>query len=196
MKAAAGRGSRQAAGGGSRPARSDGIAVGKSPESRFFTIGEPGIPLLLSAGFIYYTHLTNMKTIQQQAAELLQQCEVVVLTSVDEEGYPRPVPMSKIQAEGVSTVWMATGNDALKTKDFSANPKAGLCFFEKGNSVALTGEVEIVRDNALKEKYWQDWLIAHFTGGPADPNYVLLKFKGDRATLWIDGKFVHTSRLE
>lgn len=131
------------------------------------------------------------KTLQEQAAELLQQCEVVVLTSINKEGYPRPVPISKIATEGISVIWMATGAESLKTKDFRSNPKAGLCFYEKGDSVALTGEVEVVTDEKQKAELWQDWFIAHFPGGPTDPNYVLLKFKSNHATYWIDGTFIH-----
>lgn len=132
-----------------------------------------------------------METIKEKAEILLQHCEVVVLTSVDQAGYPRPVPMSKIKSEGCATVWMATGTDSVKTKDFSKNPKAGLCYSENGNSVALTGEVEIVSDEAMKKNMWQDWFIAHFPGGPTDPNYILLKFQGNHATFWIDGQFIH-----
>lgn len=122
---------------------------------------------------------------------MLQRCEVVVLTSINKEGYPRPVPMSKITSEDISTIWMSTGLDSLKTKDFLSNPKAGLCFQEKGNSVALMGEVEVVTDDKQKQEYWQDWFIAHFPGGPTDPNYVLLKFTANHATYWIDGAFIH-----
>lgn len=136
-----------------------------------------------------------MKTIQEEAANLLQRSEVVVLTSVNQEGYPRPVPMSKIQGEGFSTVWMATGKDSVKTADFALNPKAGLCFYEGGNSVALTGRVDIVTDPTLKAHYWQDWFIAHFPLGPSDPTYVLLKFQGQQATFWINGQFVHAEQI-
>lgn len=132
-----------------------------------------------------------MKTMKEQATEMLQRCEVVVLTSINEEGYPRPVPMSKIHTESFNEIWLATGKDSLKTKDFSLNPKAGLCFFEGGNSIALTGKVEIVTDKATKEKFWQDWFIEHFPKGAEDENYILLKFKGDHATIWIDGTFCH-----
>ena len=38
----------------------------------------------------------STKTMKEKATELLQRCEVVVLASVNKEGYPRPVPMSKI----------------------------------------------------------------------------------------------------
>ena len=84
----------------------------------------------------------STKTMKEKATELLQRCEVVVLASVNKEGYPRPVPMSKIATDGISTIWMSTGADSLKTIDFLANPKAGLCFQDKGDSVALTGTVE------------------------------------------------------
>ena len=47
----------------------------------------------------------STKTMKEKAAELLQKCEVVTLASVNKEGYPRPVPMSKIAAEGISTIW-------------------------------------------------------------------------------------------
>ena len=117
-----------------------------------------------------------MKLMKEKAEQLLQRCEVVVITSVNEEGYPRPVPMSKIKSEGYSVVWIATGNDSLKTKDFRLNPKAGLCYSENGNSVALTGEVEVITDAEIKKELWQEWFIAHFPLGPADPNYVLLKW--------------------
>lgn len=133
----------------------------------------------------------SKKTLKEKAAEMLQHCEVVVLTSVNKEGYPRPVPMSKIASEDITNIWMSTGADSLKTKDFLKNPKAGLCFQEKGDSVALTGEVEVVTDEKLKQEYWQDWFINHFTGGATDPNYVLLKFKANHATYWIEGTFVH-----
>ena len=132
-----------------------------------------------------------MKSVIEQAKEMLQRCEFVVLTSVNKEGYPRPVPMSKVHTEGLTEIWMATGKDSLKTKDFSVNPKAGICFFENGNSIAMTGTVEVVTGQSFKEKLWQDWFIAHFPKGATDPNYVLLKFKGDHATIWVDGKFCH-----
>ena len=63
----------------------------------------------------------STKTMKEKATELLQRCEVVVLASVNKEGYPRPVPMSKIATEGISTIWMSTGADSLKTIDFRKN---------------------------------------------------------------------------
>lgn len=132
-----------------------------------------------------------MKTLEQRAAEMLGRAETVVLASVTDEGFPRPVPVSRIASEGFAAVWMATGADSEKTAHFRRNPQAGLCFSENGNSVVLTGRVEVVADPAVKAAHWQEWLIDHFDRGPSDPNYVLLKFNGESATFWIDGEFVH-----
>ena len=134
------------------------------------------------------------KTMKEKATELLQRCEVVTLASVNKEGYPRPVPMSKILAEGISTIWMSTGADSLKTIDFLSNPKAGLCFQDKGDSVALTGKVEVVTDEKMKQELWQDWFIDHFPGGPTDPGYVLLKFESNHSTR-KDSEIVNLTRL-
>ena len=74
-----------------------------------------------------------MGSLKEKAKALLQQCEVVTLTSINKEGYPRPVPLSKIKTEGLTTIWFATGNSSAKTKDFRSNPKAGICFYKEGN---------------------------------------------------------------
>lgn len=132
-----------------------------------------------------------MKNIKEKAEGMLERCEVVILASINKNGYPRPVPVSKIKSQGFSTVWMATGKNSVKVKDFSTNVKAGLCFSESGNSVALSGEIEIISDKAIKNEMWQDWFINHFPEGVDDPNYILLKFEGNQATFWIDGQFIH-----
>lgn len=72
-----------------------------------------------------------------------------------------------------------------------ANPKTGLCYSAHGDSVALRGTAEIVTDDALRKEMWVDWMINHFPGGPTDPNYILLRFVGTDATVWIDNEFAH-----
>ena len=108
-------------------------------------------------------------------------------------GYPRPVQMSKIKANGFNEVWTATGADSVKVSDFKHNSKAGLCYDCYGDSVALRGTVEIITDDAIRKEMWQDWFIHHFPGGPSDPNYVILHFKGTEATFWINGEFNHST---
>ena len=131
-----------------------------------------------------------MEELKRKAELLLEQCESVVLTSIDENGFPRPVPMSKVKAEGITTIWFATGTYSEKTEHFRVNPKAGVCFQKEINSVVLTGYIEIITDEAEKKALWQDWFIEHFPGGVNDPTYGVLKFTAKRATYWLDIQFV------
>ena len=131
-----------------------------------------------------------MNTIETKALELLEKCEIISLASIEENGFPRSVPLSKIKTEGLNTVWFATGTSSEKTQNFAKNNKAGISFFEGGNSVVETGTIEIVTDPETKKALWQDWFIEHFPKGVTDPEYCILKFTGDKATLWIDGTFI------
>ena len=131
-----------------------------------------------------------MEELKRKAELLLEQCESVILASVDENGFPRPVPMSKVKADGISTIWFATGTYSDKTKHFLENPKAGVCFQKEINSVVLTGDIEIVTDEAEKKALLQDWFIQHFPGGVDDPTYCVLKFTSKRVTYWLDFQFV------
>ena len=125
----------------------------------------------------------------RKAVEVLARCEDVTIASIDADGYPRPVPVSIMKSVGCNEIWMSTGADSVKTIEFQANPKAGLCYSSNGDSVALRGMVEIVTDDELRKELWKDWMIYHFTVGPTDPNYVLLRFIGKDATIWIENKF-------
>ena len=131
------------------------------------------------------------RSLAEKAAALLAQCDTVVLTSVDADGFPRPVPMSKGHTAGYDEIWTATSADSAKVADFRRNPRAGIGYASYGDSVALRGRIEIVDDEAIRRAMWQKWYIDHFPGGPTDPAYVLLRFVGTEATFWIDREFAH-----
>lgn len=132
-----------------------------------------------------------MATLKQKASEILDRCKVVNLASVTFDGYPRPVPVSKLKNDGIMHIWISTGSNSEKTKYFRKNKKAGLSFFEEGNSVVLIGQVKIVTDIKIKRELFSDWMLAHFPRGVEDPEYCILEFEAEEATFWIDRKFVH-----
>jgi len=126
----------------------------------------------------------------RKAAELMNCCGEVTLASVNDNGYPRICVLSKIKSEGIKKVYVATGMTGTKTKHFQVNPKAGLCVWKDGDSITLIGTVKVTQERAILEKMWLDWFIEHFPGGIDDPNYCILEFTAEEATLWINGEFV------
>lgn len=131
-----------------------------------------------------------MMDISMKAAALLDKCGEIVLSSVNENGSPRPCVLAKIKSEGIRKFWVATGLKGTKTIHFLQNPKAGACCFGDGNSVTLVGRVTVRTDAAIRAEMWIDWFINHFPGGVDDPNYCILEFETEEATLWIDREFV------
>lgn len=125
-----------------------------------------------------------------KASALVDKCGEVVLASVSEDGHPRPCVVSRIKSNGIRKIWVSTGMNGTKTSHFLNSSKAGACCFKDGNSVTMTGNVTVRTDAAIKAEMWLDWFIDHFPGGVDDPNYCILEFETEEATLWIDQEFV------
>ena len=132
-------------------------------------------------------------SIAKKAGELMSACAEITLASVSQNGYPRICVLSRTKSEGVRKVYVSTGMSSVKTAHFQENPKASVCVWKDGNSITLTGKVTVMQDREIREEMWMDWFIEHFPGGIDDPNYCILAFETEEATLWIDGEFVTLS---
>lgn len=133
--------------------------------------------------------------IEEKAAKMVAEAQVITLASIDENGYPRPVAMAKLKDEN-GVIYVSTGTSSAKTSHFKANPKAGISIVEGGNSIVYTGIIEIVEDEAVKKSLWSDWMMEHFPGGVEDPEYCVLKFTPESSTLWIDNIFVKDGKFQ
>lgn len=127
--------------------------------------------------------------IQEKAAQIVATAQVITVASIDENGYPRPVPMVKIKDED-GALYVSTGTSSAKTAHFKANPRAGVSIFKGCDSVVYTGRMEIVTDEAVKRSLWGDWMLSHFPGGVEDPEFCVLKFIPESSTYWIENAFV------
>lgn len=129
------------------------------------------------------------------AADMLARTENITLASLDQGGFPRPVPMNRLSHQGLRTVWMTTEYSGEKVRHFLRDPRAGLCFYTERGSVSLTGEVEVLREPSLLESFWQEGFRRYFPQGASDPQYCLLRFTALQGKGWIDGSF-HAFRWE
>ena len=129
-----------------------------------------------------------MTLLEQKAVKFLENTNVISLSSVSGNGYPRICAMAKLKSEGLS-IWVSTGTESKKTDHYKINPKAGVLYYNENDSVTLNGVIEIVSDEAVKKGLWQDWMQKHFPGGADDPNYCVLKFTAKEAIIYIDEEF-------
>lgn len=130
-----------------------------------------------------------MTTLHDKAKRIFTEAQVITLASIDENGYPRPVPVVRLPSDD-AVIYVSTGTSSAKTAHFSVCPKAGVSIVEGHNSIVYTGKVQIVSDQATKRALWSDWMSEHFTQGVDDPDYTILRFTPETAVYWIDGEFV------
>ena len=125
---------------------------------------------------------------EDKASWILDRYGYVTLSTVDEEGFPRPVAIDVISHDGIREIWMTTYRSSAKARHISLDSKAGLSFVREADSVSLTGKAEVVTDENTLRRYWKDFFIHYYPGGPGDENYCLIRFSTLKAILWIDGR--------
>lgn len=134
--------------------------------------------------------MNNIELIKQ-AEELLINCHVCSVASVSEDGYPRICILSKLKSDGIKELWFSTGASGTKIRHFKSNDKAGVTFYDGGDSVTLTGTMDIIEDKSIKEDLWREWaefLRNHFADAD-DPEYTIIKFQAKEGTLFVGGDF-------
>ena len=129
----------------------------------------------------------------KKAENLLSQCKICTVASISEKGYPRICVLMQLKTNGIKEFWFSTRTSGTKVRHFMHNNKAGVTFYNGGDSVTLTGNMEIVTDKTVKNELWNSWadfLGRHFpNGGKNDPEYCILHFVANETTIYIDGDF-------
>lgn len=132
------------------------------------------------------------KEIEDKANVFIRKCDVAMLTSINEKGYPRTCVLAIAKAEGFSNIYFITSKRSLingKATHFEKNPKASVCYYLGGESVTLIGNVEFIENREIQESIWSEAHRGFFKKGIDDPKFRLLKFHTIEATFWIEGKF-------
>lgn len=134
----------------------------------------------------------------QLSEELLKQCSVCTVASVSELGYPRICVLMPLKHNGIREFWFSTGANGTKVRHFRQNEKTGVTFYHGGDSVTLTGTMQIETDRAVKDALWEQWrdfLAKHFpNGGKDDPDFCVLHFTARETTVYI-GEYFETFEI-
>jgi len=100
-------------------------------------------------------------TAKQQAERLHKKVDTFLLTCVGADGYPmtKAVVPAK-HRDSVSELFFTTNTSSNFAAAIEASGKSSVYFFHKGlfswQGCLLKGNMEIVTDMSIKEKYWQE----------------------------------------
>ncbi|MDR1272975.1 MAG: pyridoxamine 5'-phosphate oxidase family protein [Odoribacteraceae bacterium] len=132
-------------------------------------------------------HLTEK---QAECLKVMENASIVYLTNIDKEGCPSTRAMLNLKNPGAYpglaalheaeenplAVFLTTNTSSRKFAEIQQNGKACLYYHEPGafQGVLLQGTVEIVTDDATRQKAWQKGWEMYYPAGDSD--YTLLRF--------------------
>ena len=114
----------------------------------------------------------------QKALELANRSEIAMVGTNGDEDYPNIKAMIKMENEGLCAVWFSTNTSSRRVAQLARNPKASVYFvdFETWMGLMLVGEVEILQDQASRERLWREGYEKYYSLGVTDPDYTVLRF--------------------
>jgi len=121
-------------------------------------------------------------TTKQQAEGLHKKANTFILSCVGEDGYPltKAVVAGK-HRESLDVLYFATNTSSNFVAEVRQNPKTGVYFYSRKllnwKGCQLKGDMEIVSDMAVKERYWRPMFKSAYPSKSfADPDFCVLRF--------------------
>ena len=101
-----------------------------------------------------------------------------IICSIDDEGYPTAKTVFIARHEGLHTFWFSTNTSAIRTGNWRQRPKASVYLVNHltFHGLNLTGEMEVLTDDATKQAFWKKGDEQYYPLGVTDPDYCILRF--------------------
>jgi len=117
-------------------------------------------------------------------AEIMEKTDIAVLTYVSLDGRLVSMPMGTQDFEDPGTTWFITERSSDKVRAIEADPRVNVSYSSKAGWVSLAGTAHVSDDRAKLRELWDASAGAFMSGGPDDPESVLLRIDGDTAEYW------------
>jgi len=116
----------------------------------------------------------------------------VVLSLIDENGYPSASALTLAKADGINWLTFASSPDSNKAKRVAKCKKASVCIASPMYNITLVGTIEEVTNLDCKKNTWGAIINGepHWSGYD-DPNFYVMCFTTERYNIFIlDGEEV------
>ena len=117
-------------------------------------------------------------------AEIMKETRIAVLTYQSLAGALVSTPMGMQDFEDPGTTWFITQRSSDKVQALEADPRVNVSYSSKAGWVSLAGTAHVSDDTAKLKELWDASAGAFMSGGPEDPDNVLLRIDGDTAEFW------------
>ena len=134
--------------------------------------------------------------LKKQVVELINSNRYSKLITFGTDGAPHGRIMTNLPLGKDMVIWFATGLSTNKIKDIKKNSTVSV-FVDDPNdqtNASIIGQAEIVTDNRLRKKFWQETFGFFFPRGYSDPDYCLLKITPEKIEYLNPGPRFHQNR--
>lgn len=122
----------------------------------------------------------------KKLGELIEEIDIAMLTTINDDGTLRSRPMGTQQIEFDGDLWFFTGADSAKVDEARKNRQVNVSYADAKEQryVSVSGQAELVRDKSKMKELWNPIYKAWFPDGLNDPNLALLKIHVEKAEYW------------
>jgi len=143
-------------------------------------------------------------SVREICLDLMKTSPSCQLTVIDPDGFPHTTAMNNLRCarecpsltelyEDQDTeflLYLSTSMHSDKMACIQANPKASVyfCVPDQFIGLMLGGKIEIIKDQALKNRIWQQGWTMYYPNGPEGPEYGVLRLAPTTARGWLQGR--------
>ena len=115
---------------------------------------------------------------------VLRRFDTAMLVTHDHEGGLRSRPMALADIEDDGTTWFVTAAHTAKTDELQPHAAVNVAFQSGMSFASLTGDAELLKDDAKARKLWQEPWRVWFPDGPEESDLVLIRIQPSVGEYW------------
>ncbi len=113
------------------------------------------------------------------AHSVIREARFPMLATAGPTGQPRVRPVSPVRVDPDFTVYVANLRTYGKTREIEANPRVELAYLAPNHDqVRITGEAEVLDDEALLREIWEaNPLLRQYLGSADNPDLIVYRIR-------------------
>lgn len=129
---------------------------------------------------------TSREEAIQKLNELIEEIDIAMLTTVEEDGTLRSRPMVTQRSKFDGDLWFFTAVSSSKVAEVMHDRHVNLSYADpkSQNYVSISGRASLVQDRKKMEELWNPAYKAWFPKGLEDPDLALLRVTAEQAEYW------------